>query len=79
MTQIVDAAIKQSRTKDEIVHLTRTEIRQAGVSLEVVHAELHEACESVREVGGVVEYRGHGSDGADDEPWRVHVPAEVAS
>lgn len=79
MTQIVDEAIKQSRKQDEIVHLTRAEIRQAGVSLETVHRELFEACEGEVKNGDTHEYWGHGTDGADDEPWRVHVPAEVAS
>lgn len=78
MTQLVDNAIKQSRTQNEIVHLTRTEIDQAGVSLETVHRELFEACEGevLDSDRGRHEYWGHGPDGADDGPWRVHVPSE---
>lgn len=77
MSQIVDQAIAQSRTQDEIVTLTRTEIRQAGVSLEAVHNELFEACEGevLDSDRGRHEYWGHGTDGSDDSPWRVHVPA----
>lgn len=76
MSQLIDSAIRQSRTQNETVHVSRTEIRQAGLSVESVHRELFEACECETKNGSVHEYWGHGTDGADDEPWRVHVPAE---
>ena len=80
MSQIVDRAIKRSRSHNEIVTITRTEIGISGVSLESIHHELFEACE-----GNVLvddrddnrahrQYWGHGTDGPDDMPWRVHVP-----
>lgn len=78
MTQIVDAAIRQSRAQNEVVHVSRLEIRQAGVSLDTVHRALFEACEGETRNGCTHEYWGWDPSDPHDY-WRVHVPAEVES
>jgi len=78
VTQIVDAAIRQSRDQNEIVHVSRTEIAQAGVSLDTVHRELFDACEGEARNGRTHEYWGWDPSDPSDY-WRVNVPAEVES
>lgn len=75
MSLLVDAAIKRSREQDEIVHVTKIELLQARLHPVTIHNELFEACEGEVENGSEHEYWGHGTDGPNDSPWRVHIPA----